>query len=953
MIIKIYDYFRSHIRLLMALLLATTVLLACFVLHLSYKEDITDFLPLGTSNREALSIYQDISGAGELIVIFDNPDDADLTVSAIEKFCEEVNERDTLGVAKYLTAQFDLEKLSEVADFVYSNIPYFLTDDDYSRIDSILAQPDYIKSQMEADREMLLFPSGGLLSDNIGRDPLNIFTPVVSRLNKSQKQSHFEMYDSYIFSPDMTKALVLLPSPYGNSETDNNAKLVALLNSSLEAMHKDFPKVKAHVTGGPEIAVGNAHQIKKDSIIAVSISVILILLLLVYSFRSFRNIMLIVASISWGWLFALGCISLIHNNISIIVIGISSIIIGIAVNYPLHLIDHTNHEPNIRNALREIVVPLLVGNVTTIGAFLALVPLKSVALRDLGLFASLLLLGTIAFVLVFLPHMVKTRKKPDTSHRLFGRLTEAKIENKRWIVWIVVILTAVFSWFSLDTEFDSNMAHINYMTKEQRLDMEYFQTLTANDTTDNCQTLYVVSSGKNYDEALEGALAKQSRIDSLLKTGKATSLESMVGFVTSKKEQARRLAKWEDWKQRHASDFTTTIPTYAKAVGFSNDAFEDFNDIINGQYSPKDFGYFEPITQSIFKGNISTDKESGRYSVVDKLNVRNDDLKDVKDLFAGSFDVQSMNGTIANSLSNDFNYIGWACSLIVFLFLWFSFGRIELAILAFMPMAISWIWILGIMTLLGIKFNIVNVILATFIFGQGDDYTIFITEGCSYEYAYRKPMLASYKNSIILSALIMFIGIGSLIVAKHPAMLSLAEVTIIGMFSVVLMAYLVPPLIFNWLTRKNGEVRFRPLTLTSILGNFARLVGRTLFRMEDKCDASKDISYYRSLVADRYLYKGVGIHSAVKRQLASVTDERLKGIHGSTIRVPNNGNGAVALLLALVHPDKDIVAYEDDEELRLLAHYSAEGIATNIKVLPMASYSCHVGDTIFNLEEKK
>ena len=116
-------------------------------------------------------------------------------------------------------------------------------------------------------------------------------------------------------------------------------------------------------------------------------------------------------------------------------------------------------------------------------------------------------------------------------------------------------------------------------------------------------------------------------------------------------------------------------------------------------------------------------------------------------------------------------------------------------------MAVSWLWILGIMALCGIQFNIVNVILATFIFGQGDDYTIFMTEGAVYEYTHRRPMLASYRRAILLSALIMFIGIGSLIVARHPALHSLAEVTIVGMFSVVLMAFLIPPLMFRWLVR--------------------------------------------------------------------------------------------------------------------------------------------------------
>ena len=115
------------------------------------------------------------------------------------------------------------------------------------------------------------------------------------------------------------------------------------------------------------------------------------------------------------------------------------------------------------------------------------------------------------------------------------------------------------------------------------------------------------------------------------------------------------------------------------------------------------------------------------------------------------------------------------------------------------------------------QFNIVNVILATFIFGQGDDYTIFITDGLINEYAYRKKLLPSYKNSIVISALIMFIGMGSLIVAKHPALHSLAEVTIVGMFTVVLMAWVIPPFIFGWLTKTNHKIRRSPVTIEQII----------------------------------------------------------------------------------------------------------------------------------------
>ena len=219
---------------------------------------------------------------------------------------------------------------------------------------------------------------------------------------------------------------------------------------------------------------------------------------------------------------------------------------------------------------------------------------------------------------------------------------------------------------------------------------------------------------------------------------------------------------------------------------------------MESEYTTHPFSYFHPLTSKTLAGNLSKAGTEGRFTVAEVLVVREEDAERVKSQLPEAFDIASLNSSVAEALSTDFNYIGWVCSLVVFLFLWLSFRRIELAIISFIPMAISWIWILGIMSILGIKFNIVNIILATFIFGQGDDYTIFITEGCVSEYEHGRPVLASYKRSILLSALIMFIGIGTLIFAKHPALHSLAEVTIIGMFSVVLMANLIPPLLFKW-----------------------------------------------------------------------------------------------------------------------------------------------------------
>lgn len=820
-ILKIYEYMKTHRMMCLLSFIVLTLLSVLSVMRLGYKEDIADFLPIDSEHHKALNVYQEISGANKIFAIFQYRDttqtDPDMMVSSVDAFTKEVEKSDTAKVIGNVMSQVDLEKMTEVTDFVYNNIPYFLSEKDYARMNKVLASPNYVSHQLKQDKQMLMFPAGGILSDNIQRDPLNIFTPIVQKLQRSDTGLKYELYDGYIFSPDMQKAIVMMDSPYGASETDNNAQLIAMLKACANKVIDTQENLNIHIIGGPVIAVTNAKQIKSDSILSVIISLTLILSLLLFSFRNFRNLLLIALSIAWGWLFAMGGLALFHDKVSVIVIGISSVILGIAVNYPLHFIAHLSHTPNKRRALREIVMPLLVGNITTVGAFLALVPLQSVALRDLGLFSSFLLVGTILFVLVYLPHLSKETK--EVKHTFLDKLSNVSLENKPAFVVVIVILTLVLGYFSFQTQFDANMGHINYMTDEQKADMAYLQCkMTQNG---DYQKVYAISSDSTIDGALDKSLRLQPYLNGLQQKRDIHEYSSCSQFIVSKAEQKRRLQLWKHFLGHHKEKIKSSLKTSMKAEGFSENSFDDFYALLDKDYLPQEVAYFNPLVKSIFSSHINHDSIGNQYNVINVLSVNEKNVKKVENTLDSqdcySFDVVSMNSAIANHLSNDFNYIGFACGFIVFFFLWLSFGSIELAILSFIPMAVSWLWILGIMALFGMQFNIVNIILATFIFGQGDDYTIFMTEGASYEYAYRRKMLASYKHSIIISALIMFIGIGTLIVARHPALHSLAEVTIAGMFSVVLMAYIFPPLIFKFLVQSRGEYRKRPLSFIPLL----------------------------------------------------------------------------------------------------------------------------------------
>jgi 1-acyl-sn-glycerol-3-phosphate acyltransferase len=852
----IYTYFLSHRRLLAGSLALIVIACLLSVTHLKYKEDIAGFLPDKEANARINRLYQHISRSNRLLVNFSTKDTtttaggAERIMAAIDRFTLVLQEEDSLHTIPEIVSQIDESRMLEVAAFIRQNIPYFLTEADYARMDSLTASgAASIATLLDDDKRLLMLPSGGMMKEQLLADPLHLFAPVWEKLRDFQAGDGEEVNEGYLFSRTNGRLTgrALIASPYGVSETDRNTALLKLIDQAVERTAELFPDMNIRCFGAPAIAVTNANRIKKDTWLAVSLSLVLILALLIYFFRNIRNIALIFLSVGFGWLFALALLAFFNDSISVIAIGISSVFIGIAINYPLHLIDHTRHQPNVRQALKEIIPPLLIGNITTVGAFLSLTFIPSDAMRDLGWFGSLLLAGTILFVLIYLPHMLRvgtrlregltpdygksrhsvTGREADSpsgasrGKRFLERLASFAPEEKKWLVWAVVALTLCFAYLSRFTSFESDMNRINYMTPQQREDMnDLRQSLERNGQ----EVVYFISEGASADEALAVYEQDAALLDSLKQSGLVESVSGTGIFLASREEQAKRLRRWDDFWEPRREALLQQLEAAALAQGFRPGAFDPFAQLLYAGFTPRDEAYFAPLMRLLDGNYLIRDSVEHRFTLIHLLycdKARSSELTGaLRQASSGGafwFDSRNIGQRVVDSLSDNFNYVLYVCGFIVFIFLSLSFGRLELSLLAFLPLAVSWVWILGIMQLGDMRFNIVNIILATFIFGQGDDYTIFITEGLMYEYAYRRKTLASYKRSIILSALIMFAGIGTLIFAQHPALKSLAEVTIVGMFSVVLMAYIIPPLLFHWLTRTKKGFREVPLTLKRLL----------------------------------------------------------------------------------------------------------------------------------------
>ncbi|MBQ9471200.1 MAG: 1-acyl-sn-glycerol-3-phosphate acyltransferase [Bacteroidales bacterium] len=821
---KLFNYFERHRGLLWALLVALVLLCAVGAAGLRTDENVSAFLPHNADNERIQYAFAHLEADNQIVLSLRCADtlnchDVALLQQAVDVLVEHLLRIDTalLSGVRYMV---DQQQMQQVADFVLRSMPYLLTEADYLRADSLLT-PAAIEAKVQAARNMLASPAGAIAKHTLLADPLGLASPLLRGLQGFSIGTHYQLIDDYIFNAEGDEATVLVRSAFPSSETGRNARLLAQVRAAIDSTQAQLDgAVRVSLFGAADIAIANASRIKRDSAVSIAIALVLIALVLVRFYRSAKSIGLLVLALLFGGLFAVGVLGLTGSTVSLLVIGVGSVIIGIAANYPLHFLAHIRQGSSCRQSLADVASPLLTGNITTVGAFLSLLFISSGAMRDLGLFASLLLAGTIVFVLVFLPHFYAKHTGGGDSDRRelsFAGLAGLRPENSPWFIAAMAIATVVLWFYSGRTSFDTNMHNINYMTAEQRRQVEAFAQLVDG----NQQMLYCAAEGDSLDEALRRMERVQGALDSVAALFGVTRRAGLGVYLPSAHEQERRLALWASfWKERGPRTMQL-LSDAAQRAGFRPDAFDRFGQLVSAPHHVVGLDHFEPLLDALGRSYII--EGQGRAMALSMLYVEPTRAQMLEGVINGiephlfAFSSGSITQKLVGALSDDFDRVLYICGIIVFAFLTISFGRIELGLMAFLPLALGWVWILGIMGLTGLQFNIVNIILATFIFGQGDDYAIFVAEGLLYEYAYGKKMLKSYKSTILLSAIIMFVGIGSLVFAQHPAMRSLGQVTVVGMACVVLMAYVVPPLVFRWLTHVGGQKRRTPVTLRNLL----------------------------------------------------------------------------------------------------------------------------------------
>lgn len=817
LLLRIYDYFQSRKPMFYFLTASLFMLLAFKASHIRLEEDVTAILPGAASSKEINGILKNSGIADKVVVKIMG---RDLEPEELIQAAESVSARlmnACSGQLVEIQSGIDEETAQQVYQTTLNYLPIFLEEEDYLTIDS-LTTTTQVAVSLEQNYELLTSPSGIVMKRLIADDPLGISASVFHRMQGLQVDNHYELYDGHIFSKDLKSLylFVLLKSEMG--ETAKNEALFEEFDQVISQSEKQFERTKILYYGNPVVASDNSRQLKKDTQLTLSITVLAILLLVGYFFRRKRAPFVMLLPVLFGGLFSLALISLFRGSISSVALGAGSIVMGIAVNYSIHFFTHYRHCGSVKQTISDLLSPVTIGSFTTIGSFLSLTLLQSPILNDFGWFAGLSLTGASLFSLIFLPHFMPPLSTSGNSHvPLENGTINGIITRRAGVVSIAIILLTIFFFrYAADVRFESDLNKVNFMSEKT------YQAQKEIDRTqdDTSKLVFMAAGGSTNEDMLQCNERLQQHLKQAQQQGWVEAFSSPVSFIPSHKMQEERINRWNNyWTEQKKSQTLSNLKQEAARNKFRPEAFVRFDSLLRHKYRPASEEDLNVFRKTFAREYLLSDhgKQIALHSVrVDKV-ARPQLYKELSGLSGVVIlDKQIITTKLVEMISDDFNRILLYTSSLVFIALLFTYGRLELTIITFLPMVITWIWILGIMGLAGFHFNLINIVISTFIFGLGDDFGIFMTDGLMRKYREGKEILSSHKTSILLAALTVLAGMGALLFARHPALRSVALVSIIGICSVVIVGQIIQPMLFNFFAQNRRQRGLAPWTFTTL-----------------------------------------------------------------------------------------------------------------------------------------
>ncbi|CCO22182.1 MMPL family transporter [Maridesulfovibrio hydrothermalis] len=281
--------------------------------------------------------------------------------------------------------------------------------------------------------KFLNMTSGLLSGKGGGSGSAEMFAPVmgaldslVGEMQSSLKEgADFEAVDDAVLGLDKAgmhyfftrndKLLIMRILPKKNfQEMDVIGQSLKFVRSSLEETRLAYPDVSAGLTGRPVLSADEMHTTDQDMTIAAIISVVVVGLMFMIILHGWLRPMLVMGSLfcAMAWTFGFTLVTLGSLNLLSIVFAL--VLVGIGVDFGIHIVmryvEATNSGMESDEAVEEALIHtgpgVLLGGLTSVCAFYAVLGQEFVGLAELGLVGGTGIIFCLIAMLTVLPSML-------------------------------------------------------------------------------------------------------------------------------------------------------------------------------------------------------------------------------------------------------------------------------------------------------------------------------------------------------------------------------------------------------------------------------------------------------------------------------------------------------------------------------------------------------------------
>jgi len=748
------------------------LLFSVLAANIVFEENLLKLFPDSDQTREIELAFGDLKVKDKVFVEIISREGCEASprtlAGAMDFFIDSLVAHDSGHCVDGCLWKFDQDMAMNALDFALNNAASFVNEDLYPMIEDWIADgaPEEVPQSV---MDML----GGYTGD-------------------------YAIIDGYLFSPDSLAAVAYISPTFNSLDTKYAGKLLRQMEREVKETCSAFPDVDIIFHGAALEGAFNSRMIKSDLMLTLTISLLVICVVICLSFRNKSTLLMLLAPVTYGAVFSLALIYVIKGGMSLMALGLGALILGIALSYCLHVLTHYKYVSEPEIVIREQCRPVCLGCLTTIGAFSGLLFTTSELLRDFGLFASFALLGTTLFALVFLPHFFspKRNRKSQKAFNFVDRVNSIRFD--RWYPLAAALAAVIILCFFLSPKvhFDTDLNNLNcrdeIIIRSKNYYCEHFDK--------GKFAMYYAGTGETLDDAILSSRNVTDVLDSMKAAGVVSERSFMSEILIPEQEQQANIDRWKEYWATRQGPLPANLPSIAYSL-------------IEADFEPASLPESGALPDELLS-NVVEQSPDGSWMVFAMARMDKKDALRVNDSVSALpgavvIDPYYYTADMINIIHSDFNIILGVSSIFVLLVLMLSFRNIFISLIAFMPMFLSWFVVQGIMYLFGMEFNLFNIIVSSFIFGVGVDYSIFVMDGLiDDERGMGDRLLIYHKAAILFSAFVLVTVIVSMLFTSHPCIHSIGQVTIIGMVSTILITYTLEPLMFH-LAMNTGYMKKR------------------------------------------------------------------------------------------------------------------------------------------------